>query len=81
MFDLTYCTIKVWDTAGQERFHTITKSFFRGSQGILLVYDVTERKSFDAVRSWMEQIRLVRSISATLTEDASSHIRLYFDAQ
>uniref|UniRef100_A0A7S3M5S4 Uncharacterized protein n=1 Tax=Spumella elongata TaxID=89044 RepID=A0A7S3M5S4_9STRA len=50
--------LQIWDTAGQERFQTITTSYFRGAQGILLVYDVTNRKSFVAVRKWMEQIQL-----------------------
>lgn len=49
----------IWDTAGQERFRTITTSYFRGCQGILLVYDITQRKTFDNVRNWMDQITLV----------------------
>merc|ERR1712196_103156 len=48
--------LQIWDTAGQERFRTITTSYFRGAQGILLCYDVTDRKSFDNVNVWMEQI-------------------------
>mmetsp|Transcript_1640 Transcript_1640/g.2274 ORF Transcript_1640/g.2274 Transcript_1640/m.2274 type:complete len:153 (+) Transcript_1640:140-598(+) len=48
----------IWDTAGQERFRTITTSYFRGAQGILLVYDVTNRKSFDAIRNWIAQIEV-----------------------
>jgi hypothetical protein len=39
-----------WDTAGQERFRTITTSYFRGAQGILLVYDVTDRNSFNSIK-------------------------------
>jgi Ras-related protein Rab-8A len=46
----------IWDTAGQERFRTITTSYFRGCQGILLVYDITVRKTFDNVSNWMDQI-------------------------
>ena len=53
-------TVKIWDTAGQERYHTITTSYYRGSNGIMLVYDITDRKSFTAVRAWVEQIHLVR---------------------
>lgn len=48
--------LQIWDTAGQERFRTITTSYVRGSEGILLVYDITDRNSFDSISSWMEQI-------------------------
>uniref|UniRef100_A0A7S2LD57 Ras-related protein Rab-1 n=1 Tax=Leptocylindrus danicus TaxID=163516 RepID=A0A7S2LD57_9STRA len=48
--------LQIWDTAGQERFRTITKSYYRGSHGILLVYDATDRQSFDSICSWMSQI-------------------------
>lgn len=50
---------QIWDTAGQERFRTITKSYFRGAQGILLVYDVTDRQSFESVVTWVEDIEKV----------------------
>lgn len=49
--------LQVWDTAGQERFRTITTSYFRGAHGIVLVYDVTERKSFENVKNWINQIQ------------------------
>ena len=49
--------LQIWDTAGQERFRTITTSYFRGCQGILLVYDVTDRRSFESIRNWVAQIQ------------------------
>lgn len=49
--------LTIWDTAGQERFRTITTSYFRGAQGILLVYDVTDRRSFESIRNWVSQIQ------------------------
>lgn len=49
--------LQIWDTAGQERFRTITTSYFRGAQGILLVYDVTDRGSFDNISNWVAQIQ------------------------
>lgn len=49
--------VQTWDTAGQERFKTITTSYYRNAQGILLVYDITDRSSFFNIRSWMEQIQ------------------------
>ena len=45
-----------WDTAGQERFRTLTASYYRGAQGILIVYDVTDRETFDNVRTWIVEI-------------------------
>ncbi len=47
---------QIWDTAGQERFHTLTAGFFKGSDGVLVNYSVTERKSFENVNKWMSQI-------------------------
>lgn len=47
---------QIWDTAGQERFRTITTSYFRGAQGILLVYDVTDRGSFQSIKTWVDEI-------------------------
>mmetsp|Transcript_93419 Transcript_93419/g.166214 ORF Transcript_93419/g.166214 Transcript_93419/m.166214 type:complete len:204 (+) Transcript_93419:52-663(+) len=48
--------MQIWDTAGQERFRTITNSFYRGSHGIVIVYDVTEPTSFEHVRCWAQEI-------------------------
>jgi len=48
--------LQIWDTAGQERFRTITTAYYRGAMGILLVYDVTDQKSFDAIRTWIRNI-------------------------
>jgi len=49
--------VQIWDTAGQERFRSITLSYLRGAQGILLVYDVSDPKSFASVEEWMHEIR------------------------
>ena len=48
--------LQIWDTAGQERFRTITTAYYRGAMGILLVYDVTDEKSFGNIRNWMRNI-------------------------
>ncbi|CAD5210206.1 unnamed protein product [Bursaphelenchus xylophilus] len=48
--------LQIWDTAGQERFHTITTSYYRGAMGIMLVYDITNAKSFDNIAKWLRQI-------------------------
>ncbi len=48
--------LQIWDTAGQERFRTITTAYYRGAMGILLVFDVTDQKSFENVRTWHANI-------------------------
>lgn len=45
-----------WDTAGQERFRTITNGYYRGADGILIVYDLTDRDSFDNVNIWYDEM-------------------------
>lgn len=57
--------LQLWDTAGQERFKTITTSYFRGAQGILLVYDVTQRHTFDHIQNWAEQINQYGDLGVT----------------
>jgi len=48
--------LQIWDTAGQERFRTITTAYYRGAMGIMLVYDVTNEKSFDNIKNWIRNI-------------------------
>ena len=48
--------LQIWDTAGQERFRTLTASYYRGAHGIIVVFDVTERETFENVRQWMQEI-------------------------
>jgi len=48
---------QIWDTAGQERFRTITSAYYRGSQAILMVFDVTDGNSFaDIKKFWMGEV-------------------------
>ena len=57
--------LQIWDTAGQERFHTITTSYYRGAMGIMLVYDITNSKSFDNIAKWLRNIQ----VCALLVDD------------
>ena len=47
--------LQIWDTAGQERFRSITQSFIKGADGILYVYDITQKKTFDDLKTWISQ--------------------------
>ncbi len=48
--------LQMWDTAGQERFRTITSSYYRGAQGIVVVYGLDDKKSFENVKQWVDEI-------------------------
>jgi len=46
--------LQIWDTAGQERFRSITSSYYRGANCILIMFDLTDPESFDHVKMWLE---------------------------
>lgn len=48
--------LQIWDTAGQERFRTITTSYYKGAQAIVIVFDLTDRETFDHLRNWLLDI-------------------------
>ena len=49
--------LQVWDTAGQERFRNVTKSYFQSSHGLLVVYDITDKESFEKINFWIKNIK------------------------
>ncbi|XP_048171980.1 ras-related protein Rab-18-B-like [Corvus hawaiiensis] len=53
--------LAVWDTAGQERFRTLTPSYYRGAQGIVLVYDVTRKDTFTGLQGWLNELEMYNS--------------------
>ncbi|KAJ7493049.1 P-loop containing nucleoside triphosphate hydrolase protein [Mycena galericulata] len=55
--DATIVKLQCWDTAGTESFRSITRSYYRGAAGALIVYDVTSRRSFDNARAWLADVR------------------------
>ncbi len=56
MIDGKLVKLHIWDTAGQERFAQVTSSYYRGADGAILVYDITNSKSFDDVEYWHDNI-------------------------
>ncbi|EJF66754.1 ras-domain-containing protein [Dichomitus squalens] len=53
--------LQLWDTAGQERFRSVTRSYYRGAAGAILVYDITSRASFSKLSRWLEDARALGS--------------------
>jgi len=48
--------LQIWDTAGQERYRAIVNAYYRGALGVLMVYDITNKKSFDNIGKWLDQV-------------------------
>lgn len=48
--------VQIWDTSGQEKFRAITNAYYRSSNGVLIVYDITNKSTFDAIDFWLEQV-------------------------
>ena len=59
--------LQIWDTAGQDRFRTITKNYYKGANGIILIYDVTNSDTYENVENWISQIK----------EEASPNVVIY----
>ncbi|THD22323.1 RAB2B member RAS oncogene family [Fasciola hepatica] len=59
--------LQIWDTAGQETFRSITRSYYRGAAGALLVYDVTRRETYTHLTSWLEDARQHSSSNMVIT--------------
>ncbi|XP_003703985.1 ras-related protein Rab-37 isoform X1 [Megachile rotundata] len=55
--DDTSIKLQIWDTAGQERFRSVTHAYYRDAQALLLLYDVTNKTSYDNIRAWLSEIR------------------------
>ncbi|XP_017844409.1 ras-related protein Rab-26 isoform X1 [Drosophila busckii] len=55
--DGTRVKLQIWDTAGQERFRSVTHAYYRDAHALLLLYDVTNKTTFDNIRAWLGEIR------------------------
>ena len=58
--------LQIWDTAGQERFRSIAKAYFRNAVGVVLVFDITERKTFDDINMWLNDVHALCDPTATV---------------
>jgi Ras-related protein Rab-1A len=52
----TGADLQIWDTCGEERFRTVTRQYYRDSNGVILIFDLTNRNSFDKLESWLQDI-------------------------
>ena len=59
--------LQIWDTAGQERFRSIAKAYFRSAIGVILVFDLTDRKSFEDLVRWLEDVHSLCDPNAVVT--------------
>ena len=48
--------LQIWDTAGHEKFRTITTSYYKSAHAIIILYDITQKASFDHIRNWLTEI-------------------------
>jgi small GTP-binding protein len=62
-----FIKLQIWDTAGQDRFRCITKNYYRGSNGIMLIYDITSLNSFTNIKNWISQIKEYLGDQACIT--------------
>ena len=67
--------LQIWDTAGQESFRSITRSYYRGAAGALLVYDITRRDTFNHLTTWLGRVFLLFEvvILTVSLDDARQH--------
>ena len=49
--------IQIWDSAGQEKFHSISRQYYNKANGVLLVYDITNKESYDSIKVWIKEIK------------------------
>ena len=61
------CQLHIWATAGQDRFRAVTRSYYRGAHGIIIVYDITDKESFDNIRQWLFEIDRYSSDDASIS--------------
>ncbi|XP_058453854.1 ras-related protein Rab-35 isoform X3 [Malaya genurostris] len=78
--------LQIWDTAGQERFRTITNTYYRGTHGVIVVYDVTNGESFANVKRWLQEIEsncdvVNKVLVGNKNDDPNRKVVIFEDAQ
>ena len=58
--------VQVWDTAGQERYRSITNAYYRGAEGILIVFDLTNQESFKNIQNWINEVTVFTGKDVTI---------------
>ena len=61
--DSTTIRVQIWDTAGTARYNTITPNYYRNIDGILLVFDISNQKSFEMVNFWIKEVNEKTDVS------------------
>ena len=74
-------TLNLWDTAGQEKFKSLIPSYIKDSQTVVVVYDITNRDSYESVDKWMQDARALRDESQALIVMAGNKADLDNDDQ
>ena len=81
--DSNVVKLAIWDTAGSERFRSLTPNFYRGAHGVILVYDVTNRTSFDKLDNWLKEVEaystktdVVKMLVANKIDKVATHVLL-----
>ena len=72
VWELIFLLLFLRDTAGQERFNSITSAYYRSAKGIILVYDITKKETFDDLPKWMKMIDKV-SVALFSQDGNSAH--------
>ena len=73
--DGSWIKLQIWDTAGQAKYKSITESYYRGTQGIIFVFDKTCRKSFDNISMWYEEVSKTSTKSVKILVGTKSDLR------
>ncbi len=74
----------IWDTAGQERFRTLTSSYYRGAQGVILTFDVTRRETFENLDQWLQEVEVYtpgggRNVVKLLVANKIDRVSVFFE--